>query len=70
MQPIVRDGWSGKIATHVFEAVAIVGAHVHVCVNIETGDLRASLAYDRGLGILAGTSQAQHAATSPQTRRD
>jgi hypothetical protein len=33
-------------------------------MHIETGDLRASLAYDCGLGILAGTSQAQYAATS------
>ena len=32
--------------------------------------LRASLAYDRGLGILAGAAQAQHAAASARTRRD
>jgi hypothetical protein len=38
--------------------------------NVETGDLRASLAYDCGLGILAGTSQTQYAAASARTRRD
>jgi hypothetical protein len=39
-------------------------------MHIETGDLRASLAYDCGLGILAGTSQTQYAATSARTSRD
>ena len=38
--------------------------------NVETGDLRVSLAYDCGLGILAGTSQTQYAAASARTRRD
>jgi hypothetical protein len=39
-------------------------------MHIETGDLRASLAYDCGLGILAGASQAQYATASARTRRD
>jgi hypothetical protein len=39
-------------------------------VHVETGDLRASLAYDRGFGIIAGTSQAQHATASAWTHRD
>jgi hypothetical protein len=36
---------------------------------IKIGDFRTSLAHDRGLGILAGTSQAQYAATSAWTGR-
>jgi hypothetical protein len=39
-------------------------------VHIETGDLGVSLAHDRGLGSLAGTSQAQYATASARTRRD
>ena len=62
LQTIVRDRRPCQVATKVFEAIAIVGAHAHIRVHIETGDLCASLAYDRGLGILAGTSQAQYAA--------
>ncbi len=54
----------------MFEAVAIVGTHAYVRVHIETRDLRASLAYDCGLGILAATSQTQHAAASARPRRD
>jgi hypothetical protein len=54
----------------MFQAVAIVGAHAHVGVYVETSDLRASLAYDCGLGILAGTSQAQYATASARTSRD
>jgi hypothetical protein len=54
----------------VFEAGAVTGAHAHVGVHVETGDLCAPLANDRGLGTLAGTSQAQYATTSPRTRRD
>ena len=54
----------------MFQANAIVGTHAHVRMHVETGDLRASLAYDRGLGILAGASQPQYAATSARPRRD
>ena len=54
----------------MLEAIAVIGTHAHVRVHIETGHLRASLAYDRGLGILAGTSQAQYAAASARTRRE
>jgi hypothetical protein len=54
----------------MFEAVAIIGAHAHVGMHVETGDLRASLAHDRSLGVLAGTSQAQHATASARTPRD
>jgi hypothetical protein len=57
-------------ATQVFEAVAIVGAHAHVGVHVETGDLRASLAHDRSLGILADASQTRYAAASARPRRD
>jgi hypothetical protein len=70
LQPVVRDGWSGKVSAQVFEAVAVVGTHANVGVHIETGDLRASLARDRGLGVLAGTSQAQYATASARTSRD
>ena len=48
----------------MFEAVAVIGTHADVGMHIETGDFRASLAYDCGLGILAGTSQTQYAAAS------
>jgi hypothetical protein len=44
--------------------------HANIRVHIECADLRASLAYDRSLGILAGASQAQHAAASARARRD
>jgi hypothetical protein len=54
----------------VLEAVSIFGTHAHVGVHVETGDIRASLAYDRGLGVLGGTSQTQHAAASARTSRD
>ena len=48
----------------------IAAAHAHIRVHIETGDLRASLAYDCGLGVRTSTSQAQHATASARTRRD
>jgi hypothetical protein len=70
LQMVVRDGWSGKIAAQVLEAVAVIRAYANVRVNIETGDLRASFTYDRGLGILAGTSQTQYATASARTSRD
>ena len=54
----------------MLEAIAVIGTHAHVRVHIETGHLRASLAYDRGLGILACTAQAQYAAASTRARRD
>jgi hypothetical protein len=57
LQAVVRDGWSGKVPAQVFEAVAVIGAHADVGVNIESSDLRAALAYDRGFGILAGAAQ-------------
>ena len=59
-----------RAATKVFKAVAIVGGHTHIRVHIETGHLRESLAHDRGLGILASTSQAQYATASARTRRN
>ena len=49
---------------------AFTESHLHVGVNIETGDFRASFSYDRGLGILAGASQTQYAAASARTSRD
>jgi hypothetical protein len=54
----------------VFKAVAVIGAHAHVGVHVEAGDVCAPLADDRGLGILAGASQAQHTAASARTCRD
>jgi hypothetical protein len=39
-------------------------------MHIETGDFRASLAHDRGLGVLAGTSQAHNPTASARTSRD
>jgi putative protein kinase ArgK-like GTPase of G3E family len=37
LQTVVRDGRSGEVTTEMFEAVAVVGAHAHVGVHIETG---------------------------------
>jgi hypothetical protein len=54
----------------MLEANAIVGAYPHVRVHVETGDLCASLAHDRGLGVLASTSQAQDATALARTRGD
>ena len=54
LQTVVRDRRPCQVSAEMLEAVAVIGTHAHVRVNIETGDLRASLAYDRGLGILAG----------------
>jgi hypothetical protein len=54
----------------MFEALAVIGTHAHVGVHVETGDVCASFAYDCGHGILAGDSQAQHAAASARTSRD
>ena len=45
-----------------------VGSAIHVGVHVETGDLRAALTYDRGLGILTATTQAQYAAASTRAR--
>jgi hypothetical protein len=70
LKTVVGNRRSGQVATQVFQAVAIVGAHAHIRVNIETGDLRTSLAYDCSLGILAGASQAQYAAASARARRN
>ena len=70
LQTIIGNRRPGQVAAQVFKANAVIGPHAHVGMHIETGDLRASLAYDRGLGILAGTSQTQYAATSARTSRD
>jgi hypothetical protein len=39
-------------------------------MHVETGNLRASLAYDCGFGILSGAAQAQYAAASARARRN
>jgi hypothetical protein len=70
LKTVVGNRRSGQVATQVFQAVAIVGAHAHIRVNIEAGDLRTSLAYDCSLGILAGTAQAQYATAAARARRD
>ncbi len=56
LQSVIRDGWSSKVSAQMFEAVAVVGAHAHVGVHVETGHICTSLAYDGRLGMFAGTS--------------
>jgi hypothetical protein len=70
LQTVVGNRRSGEIATEMLEANAIVGAYPHVRVHIKSGDIRASLAYDCGLGIFTGAAQTQHAAASAWTRGD
>ncbi len=54
----------------MFQTIAVIGIHAHVGVEVETGNLGAPLAYDRGLGILASAAQAQYTTASARTRRD
>jgi hypothetical protein len=56
LQTVVRDRRPCQVFAQMFDAAAVIGTHTHVGVHVETGDLRASFAYDRGPGILAGTS--------------
>jgi hypothetical protein len=70
LQSVVRDRRPGQVSAEMFKAVAVTGTHAHVGMHIETGDVCAPFAYDRGLGVLAGASQAQHATASAWTSRD
>jgi len=54
----------------VFQAVAVIGAHAHVGVDIEPGDVRAPLAHDCRLGIFTAASQPQHPTSSAWTGGD
>ena len=54
----------------MLEAIAVIGTHAHVGVHVETGDVCASLAHDRDLSVLAGTSQMQYATASARPSRD
>jgi hypothetical protein len=54
----------------MFEADAIIGAHAHVRVHVESGDVRAPFAHDHCFGILTAASQAQHAAAPAWTGGD
>jgi hypothetical protein len=38
LQTVVRDGRPGRVAAQVFAANAIIGTHVHICMNIEVED--------------------------------
>jgi hypothetical protein len=54
----------------MLEAIAIFGAHAQVGVHVESGDVRAPFAHDRGFGILTAAPQPQHAAASAWTGGD